>query len=419
MQKLPKIARERLAAGPASGTHLDENLVTAFAEHALLPSERQRVIAHMAVCKQCRAEVQLLLRVSHAEGEPEAARATPSEGSAWSGFSWQRWLRWQPVTAVAALAAISVAFWVATRYPAPTRSRTAPSTQAAPPASKSVTMARNAAPPSPPARSSQRSTVAQSPTANKEAKKQLGISLRDEQGALAEARAQAHGRLVSGESPTPEVPQAAAQETVVVAAPPPPAPAVRAAGAPVSQSTGAALPAGNVAGRPQSARLQGVASAAGVSAKTRSLGKAMMAPRHAAQLAAPLAVLWAVNPDLAGSKPKQAAVAGQANQGTVGRSIDGGRTWQPVLVADGVTFRVVFAVGNDVWAGGVSGAFFHSGDVGEHWSAVSLPLAANDGATVGDIDSIQFADATHGDVSASTGQKWTTSDGGATWQEIH
>lgn len=133
-----------------------------------------------------------------------------------------------------------------------------------------------------------------------------------------------------------------------------------------------------------------------------------MAPRRMMREAR-LAVRWTVSTN---------AGAAQTNQGDVERSIDGGRTWQRVPVAEGVTFRVVFASGNDVWAGGTAGAFYHSSDGGEHWSPISLAAPATAiGTAVGDIVSIQFADATHGVVSASTGATWTTSDGGRTWQQ--
>jgi photosystem II stability/assembly factor-like uncharacterized protein len=85
-------------------------------------------------------------------------------------------------------------------------------------------------------------------------------------------------------------------------------------------------------------------------------------------------------------------------------------------VAEGVTFRVVFALGNEVWAGGSAGAFFHSNDAGQHWSVVPLGTSAR--AVAGDIISIQFADAAHGAVITSSGETWTTRDGGEHWERM-
>ncbi len=87
--------------------------------------------------------------------------------------------------------------------------------------------------------------------------------------------------------------------------------------------------------------------------------------------------------------------------------------WTRVLEDQPVSFRAVAAVGNDIWAGGNSGALFHSSDGGEHWSKVSL--AANSNVESGAVISIRFDDEQHGVVATDSGTRWTTTDGGLNW----
>lgn len=117
------------------------------------------------------------------------------------------------------------------------------------------------------------------------------------------------------------------------------------------------------------------------------------------------------------SLAKSVAVAPRwsiSGAGTLQRSFDGGRSWNQVAVADGVTFRAVSVAGHDVWVGGSRGALFHSADGGEHWSQVRVQT--NDRALSGDIVSIEFPDAANGVVSTSTGETWRTLDAGASWR---
>src|SRR5258708_24071443 len=78
-------------------------------------------------------------------------------------------------------------------------------------------------------------------------------------------------------------------------------------------------------------------------------------------------------------------------------------------------FRAVAATGADVWAGGSSGALYHSLDAGAHWSRV-IPVSSN-AVLTGDIVNLQFPNAQHGTVTTSTSEVWITSDAGQSWQK--
>jgi hypothetical protein len=95
--------------------------------------------------------------------------------------------------------------------------------------------------------------------------------------------------------------------------------------------------------------------------------------------------------------------------GQVQRSFDSGRTWQMVPVADGIQFRAIGSIGEDVWVGGAAGTLYHSADAGRSWTRA-------DAAFTGDIAHIEFSDARNGLVSMADGAVWSTSDGGQSWR---
>jgi photosystem II stability/assembly factor-like uncharacterized protein len=65
--------------------------------------------------------------------------------------------------------------------------------------------------------------------------------------------------------------------------------------------------------------------------------------------------------------------------------------------------------------GGQGGALYYSADDGSQWQRLS-PSA--DGVTLTeDITALNFQDGQHGNLTTSSGQSWTTSDGGRTWQK--
>jgi photosystem II stability/assembly factor-like uncharacterized protein len=72
-------------------------------------------------------------------------------------------------------------------------------------------------------------------------------------------------------------------------------------------------------------------------------------------------------------------------------------------------------MGTEVWAGGSTGALFHSSDGGNHWTRV-VPLFAGSTLT-GDVVTVEFSDPQHGKITTSTPEVWTTTDAGQTWQK--
>jgi len=80
-------------------------------------------------------------------------------------------------------------------------------------------------------------------------------------------------------------------------------------------------------------------------------------------------------------------------------------------------FRALSVSSNpsEVWAGGSSGALYHTVDGGSSWTRV-VPSEA--GVTLtGDIVGIQFSDPLKGTVTTSSAETWTTADGGQTWHK--
>src|SRR5271154_6211616 len=72
MTEVPKIVHERLRAASREEPHPDANLLTAFAEHALGAREREGVLAHLAVCGNCRELVALPLLALDTVSVPNA-----------------------------------------------------------------------------------------------------------------------------------------------------------------------------------------------------------------------------------------------------------------------------------------------------------------------------------------------------------
>jgi len=101
--------------------------------------------------------------------------------------------------------------------------------------------------------------------------------------------------------------------------------------------------------------------------------------------------------------------------GTLQRSFDMGRSWEPITVSLESSLRALAANGLDIWVGGTAGALYHSEDAGEHWVKVQ-PITDGRPLTA-DIIGVEFADFERGRLNTASGEAWTTEDSGLTWQK--
>jgi hypothetical protein len=104
-----------------------------------------------------------------------------------------------------------------------------------------------------------------------------------------------------------------------------------------------------------------------------------------------------------------------AADGTLQRSLNGGKTWEMIGVAANVKLRAVTAVGNEIWVGGDGGALYHSSDAGGSWTKVQPTMEGT--SLSADVIGLEFVDTQHGKVTTAAGENWTTSDGGQTWRK--
>jgi len=392
MSKMPYIVWSRLGRKmpQSAGAHPDANLLAAFAEHALLEKEVAAVTAHLAECADCREYLAVAFAVEERE-IPAAAR--PSTGTNW--FREWRWI----ASAAAACCVVAAALQYYGAPPAVVRSTRL----------KSMNV----------------SSEAIAPPAVEPAK------TRTETPAVALASAQ-RSKVESSSITKPEAPVLMAEKKDVapqdLAPPPlPSAPPVQATeSAQINRSletpkvdavSSFVEPERSVASQPAPRRQELSASSPGTSAalpKLRSTSGfiAGTALRAAAGNKAALktqtrelpVALWSINasPDTAG-----------ISHGVVQRSTDKGQTWEIVPLSERVSFRAVAASGLEVWAGGSEGRLFHSSDGGSNW--VEINVAGESSKLKADIVRIDVRDRSHVAVTAASGERWASRDGGGYW----
>ena len=385
MPDIPKIARQRLQAMTTPGSHPDADMLNAFLEKALPERERQPVLEHLAHCADCREVISLSV--------------PPVEGAALSP-SRDRRLTW-PVLRWAAAAACVVVVGAAVTLHYRDQRRMATSEQG-----KIETLSEEKA----------TAIVADKVVADKKA--QTGVRREPAPAnAMVESAPPQRSRATDSYSAKQTI-QPDAQKLSAPAAPKSsdlPAAAQTAAGPAPGDSladrderklavnqTVEAEPEARVATNETPEPAPGKAKEALAKSDSRAamgvmaLKNSYKAEKDIGSLDGALLVpRWTLSAD-----------------GTLQRSLDGGKNWATVPVAGQAKFRALAAIAQEIWVGGAAGALYHSLDAGSHWLQVK-PVAGDKPLTA-DIIGVEFTDSRHGKLTTSA-ETWLTSDGGQSW----
>jgi Photosynthesis system II assembly factor YCF48/Putative zinc-finger len=449
MNELPKIARDRLKRS-ADGNHPDPNLLAAFAEQALPPRERASLLQHLAGCANCREVLTLSLPPleSSAGANKDTGTAAPVSWLQWPALRWGAlaacvvivgtavlWHHEKPLAYVTqdvpvpAAAPASqrdegVATGLRTGASLPTREQTEPARQVpAPQVRNEQLQVRNEqrnetkpqVPAPPKAMASTRSLrsgkeFAYAPGFDKDSHEWRAGSSGLVNG-VARAAAAPAAPVATGRA-TPDLKDEAANlpgtgknaDQLTPLLPPTPNEA--------SQTAQVQAEAGNVTnpldGQPKIDMGRAKASPAtdstvlietpGAAQFTPSPEQLAAMRKARAPMFRPEFTRWTISSD-----------------GHLQRSIDSGKSWQPVPVAENATFRALSANGPDLWVGGAAGLLYHSTDAGGHWTQVK---PATDKTTLSaDIAAIEFTDVQQGKITTASGEVWLTTDAGQTWQK--
>lgn len=374
MEKLPKIIEQRLRSQSSLHwdprdpvIHPDADLLTAFAERSIAERERARVMEHLAHCGDCRDVVALALPSS--EELRQGPVALPSR-SQWFGWLDLRW----GFAAAALLVATSIGII-------------------------QFKQARiNKGGPQP----AQVATNETAPISDiSAARQQAGQVISRDTKAPAEGDAKNLAGAQEGASSEKSVqlPKAGftrRQASDTVKAP-------DKAGFATAENRTSDLLAEN------QNRLSGALSTDVVKAKDPT---PLVAAGSAPAFAPPGAPLQTAPALMMRASPRWNI----SSSGGLQRSFDAGNTWQDVnpAAAQAISFRAVSAVGSEVWAGGAGAALYYSSDSGTRWTQV-MP-SSGDNVLSGDVTAIQFSNPQHVVIRTSSGDEWSTADGGQSWQ---
>lgn len=408
MPDLRKIVRARLAAQPVGG-HPDADVLTAFAEDALIAREREQVMVHLAACSDCREVVAL---IAPAEGPPLRAAA---EKRQWFTLAV---LRWAAIPATVAVIVGAVLLHNGLKH------RAVPSTATSAELSQPQTasgQAKTAPPQSHHARTQLPEPESQADRAiagNKLEPRESGDRDRTTRAAAPRPSAPTKGEFAARKAATPALnDEAASNQSAVMAeakpaSPPPPLPM----NAPPAMNSPTAAPAADTAAVtaaaptvPLTAPAQAdrVETAEVMRKPAASRPKSKSAPRTMA--AAPIGgIAGGTASTLYNAQVSLAVEFRISSTGKLERRL-ADASWQPVAIDNSATFRALARIGNDIWAGGNTGVLYHSDDGGATWQRVAVP-------TADDIVGIAFNDRRYGTIRTANGQQYITRNAGVTWE---
>jgi hypothetical protein len=363
---LQELARSQRAPADFDG-HLDADLLAAYAEDTLLPAERSGVLAHLAVCGECR-EVLSVATASRPDAAEDASAqpiARPVRAPLWG------WLPW-----VATAAGIAAVASVLLFHP---QKRLAPMTT-------STNGATTAPDRTMPAGAMQQAVISAAPEAKARHEKPAPASSEPARLAQAQQKADVAKSQSSEQSERAlALNNADAEGSSSLSALSQPIAGAMAAKEASQITTVEVTPTQNVM-LPQTTNGEPAAGLGGPLA-AGSVARAFSGVGARPQ--------WRIN-----------------DAGQVERSFGNG-VWQEVLDAGKAKLRVVSVLRGSVWAGGDKLRLYRSADNGVTWSAVQLP-PKGDGANA--ITHVRFETPLDGKIDANDGSSWVTSDGGITWK---
>ena len=447
MNKLPNIVRARLSAIEA-GDHPDPDLLTAFAEQALAEQERFKVLAHLSRCSDCREVLAVAM-----PSLSTAALATASSIDTARRRSWFHWpaVRWGAAAACVVIVGSAVLMKRDVLMKPPARTVALQKDEAgltyssndASIKTKDLAVVPAPQPGSPPPSVRDEERAVEAPSASTRRQSQLSTPVPDQKKALASNFTQPVPPPVLAGRMSPEFAHSATGSGAAVGGA---AGVGSLASTPTTNESLDLLPSnGKIIAAPvappkpaaqATEEVQVTAAvpvietdAAGAGAKQELPGKAK-APSGAAMYDA-LVVAPSQDSSTQTALAKEAARKAEMKRvetlrppvarwtisadGQLQHSVDSGKTWQPVAVAENATFRALSANGPDLWVGGASGLLYHSTDAGTHWMQVKPATA--DATLTADIAAIEFINVRQGKITTSTGEVWITVDGGQTWRK--
>ncbi|GEM_PF-3274968 len=427
MDRLSNITKQQLAAQQVtSEEHPSADTLAAFAEQGLRGSQRQRVVAHLAVCPACRQTVSLAVS---AEEVSSAAVPTRSRELSFSAV-----LKWASAAAALAVAVgAGVLSYEHQNRPAVSAVASASQNQetalapaAQPAASQKSVIADNVkAEPETPAAISSRRTISQARvTAN-------AFPGRPEAQLKKAQSAAVLGGLVGG-TPSTTLPQPNVADSFVASngthpAAPIVTPADAKAGAfsDVAQAPSAAvagIPAPSASAQPSLARSNVQLQEANSAERSTLNGAAKASLQQRGETSAEMK---AVASSAIGGPLRTGAVHGFtpiahwtiSPNGKLQRQSGDGR-FTSIEPAPGVSIRTVAAQGIEVWAAGSQPdlsvkqwqqrpVLFHSSDAGETWMQIAGPWQSP-------ITALTLSGANMLTVVSAEGS-WTTNDAGRSW----
>lgn len=441
MEQVPKIVSQRLQATAEPAVHPDANVLAGFAEKSLTERERVQVLDHLGQCLDCR---DVVLRASVELVSAPGASAERGR-SAWLhasllGGSWLRGpvLRWGAVAAC--LLVVSAAVMLRRERSASTEPFVvaSPSRPLAPAVASESKAAETAATQTPYEQPVAASNALPSPPASR---RELAVAPRTKQLARSEV---SKGRAIAGPPAAPGL----AENTPAQMAAAAPAPLENRASRyqkkqePQEENQtvevsgeAAILNTENAKASPETETVTVTAQGGPVTTLADAVtGRAKDAkepqPKSGAGAALSLSSDAAPLP-AAANRQSSARTAGNMVQlrnpmtltprwtlspdGVLERSLDGGRTWETVPVPASAALRALAAEGFEIWVGGAAGALYHSSDIGQRWAQVTP--TADGKALDADIIGVTFTDASHGKLTTSNHETWTTSDAGQSWEK--